>query len=41
MTLKARVISCLDVKDGRTRLPAAERGQTNIKKTRQTGGINA
>lgn len=32
MTLKARVI---------TRLPAAERGQTNIKKTRQTGGINA
>ena len=41
MTLKARVIPCLDVKDGRTRLPAAQRGQTNFKKTRQIGGSNA
>ena len=41
MTLKAWVIACLDVKDGRTRLPAAQRGQTNLKKTRRTGGNNA
>ena len=39
--LKVRVIPSLDVKDGRIRLPAAQRGQTNFKKTRRTGGENA
>ncbi|WOC16053.1 hypothetical protein MP213Fo_15130 [Pseudochrobactrum sp. MP213Fo] len=39
--LKARVIPCLDVKDGRARLPGAQRGQTNLNKTRQIGGIDA
>jgi len=39
MTLKARVIPCLDVKDGRSRLPAAnspakagQRGQAKLKR---------